>query len=675
MYFNYVQHLEQTAGFDASNVLMLVLDEADRILDMGFKAQLDSLLEYLPPSRQTLLFSATQTKSVKDLARLSLRSPEYLAVHADDSTATPLKLHQNYIVCPLHEKLDVLFSFIKSHLKSKIIVFMSTCAQVRFVHECFKGMQPGIPLVALHGKIKQEKRTIVFLDFARRKSAVLFATDIAARGLDFPDVDWVFQLDAPEDTAMYIHRVGRTARYQSGGRALMALMPTEEKAVVDKLKTVGVDLKKLSVNKKQYMSVATQASALLVSRPECRLLAKKAFIGYLRALQNLPVSGHQTQPVDLLKLPVDAFSMSLGLAFTPALPTAPPSGATTTDGKSKKNVNRALDKLKRQIKEAKERRKARAVSGDAGSDTGSSSDEDEDNEKTEMEKLIKTHGKKKARLLMTNRSLRPVSQGDEGEEKIATDDNEDDGLLVVKQVHNKPDNSEDDSDGEPLLPATLEPSSRAMKRKLGKIRASGASAAVDSLKTQRIKFDEDGSAVNLYGQLKGATDGSSDIVDAPLLQDRVRSHMESVKKRIDAVRTDDEALEKERVREKHKKNRLLRRDENKEKLGAGADSGAVLSNVFEEEEGSDDGYSSDGSDDGASDASSDDVSDESVKHEKKNKKRPKSYEDSSESEDEKKREISSSKKKKKRRTQDGSDEESPEMSIEEQERLALKLLK
>ena len=548
-----------------------MLDEADRILDMGFKDQLDSILQYLPPCRQTLLFSATQTKSVKDLARLSLKSPEYLAVHADDAVATPAKLHQHYITCNLHEKLDVLFSFLKSHLKSKIIVFMSTCAQVRFVYECFRSMQPGIPLIALHGKIKQEKRTIVFLDFNRRKSAVLFATDIAARGLDFPEVDWVFQLDAPEDTAMYIHRAGRTARYQSGGRALMLLMPTEEKPVVDKLETVGINLKKLSVNKKQYISVASQAASLLVSHPEYRLLAKKAFIGYLRSLQNLPSTGHQSQPVDLLKLPVDLFSQSLGMAFTPPIPVAPVK--TSEQGKEKtKNVNRGLDKLKKQIQLSKERRKARAAAGRIESEDSS---DDSDSEKmTEAEKLIKTHGKKKARMLLTNRSLRPVSQMNSVDQ--GADDSEEEDLLVTKQVHNEF-SDEFDTNQISVTDNKNEISSRAMKRKLSKIRPGGESAAVDSNKSKRIKFTEDGSAVDMYGQMGGQ---ETELVESRALKDRVQSHMASVKSKIDAVRRDDELKDRERIKEKHKMKKRLQKDENKEE--SGAEYGAVLSNACEE---------------------------------------------------------------------------------------------
>ncbi len=208
-----LQHLEQTPGFDASKLQVLVLDEADRILDMGFNHQVDAIISYLPQYRQTMLFSATQTKSVKDLARLSLKNPEYIAVHANDVEVTPSKLVQNYIICKLTEKLDILFSFIKTHLKSKMIVFFSTCNQVRYAYELFRGMQPGIVLTALHGKIKQERRSIIYMDFIKRSSVCMFATDIAARGLDFPDVDWVIQVDAPEDKDMYIHRVGRTARF------------------------------------------------------------------------------------------------------------------------------------------------------------------------------------------------------------------------------------------------------------------------------------------------------------------------------------------------------------------------------------------------------------------------------------------------------------------------------
>lgn len=216
-----LQHMDETASFDCSSLKMLVLDEADRILDLGFQHTVNAIIQNLPPLRQTLLFSATQTRSVRDLARLSLVEPEYVAVHEHSKHSTPHKLVQRYITCELPQKLRVLYSFIHSHLTSKSIVFMSSCKQVKFVYEVFKRMRPGLPLMALYGRQKHIKRMSIYDDFCRKKASVLFCTDIAARGLDIPAVDWVVQLDCPEDANTYIHRVGRTARYEKDGKALL----------------------------------------------------------------------------------------------------------------------------------------------------------------------------------------------------------------------------------------------------------------------------------------------------------------------------------------------------------------------------------------------------------------------------------------------------------------------
>lgn len=113
---------------------ILILDEADRVLDSAFKGQLDPIISQLPKHRQTLLFSATQTKKVKDLARLSLRDPEYISVHEEAPTATPASLMQTVMIVPVEKKLDMLWSFIKTHLNSRILVFLSTKKQVRLFY-------------------------------------------------------------------------------------------------------------------------------------------------------------------------------------------------------------------------------------------------------------------------------------------------------------------------------------------------------------------------------------------------------------------------------------------------------------------------------------------------------------------------------------------------------------
>jgi ATP-dependent RNA helicase DDX10/DBP4 len=157
-----LQHLDQTAGFDVDNLQILVLDEADRIMDMGFQSAVDALVEHLPSTRQTLcvfsgflsepttnfsshsLFSATQSRKVSDLARLSLNEPEYISVHEAETAATPNLLQQHWTEVPLPEKLDTLYAFIKANLRSKMIVFLSSAKQVRFVYEALKRLHPGM---------------------------------------------------------------------------------------------------------------------------------------------------------------------------------------------------------------------------------------------------------------------------------------------------------------------------------------------------------------------------------------------------------------------------------------------------------------------------------------------------------------------------------------------------
>ncbi|XP_057486371.1 DEAD-box ATP-dependent RNA helicase 32 [Actinidia eriantha] len=307
-----LQHMDETPNFDCSQLQVLVLDEADRILDVGFKKALNAIVSQLPKRRQTLLFSATQTKSVQDLARLSLKDPEYLSVHEESVTATPNRLRQTAMVVPLDKKLDMLWSFIKAHLNSRILVFLSSCKQVRFVFEAFKKLRPGIPLKCLHGRMKQERRMGVYSQFCETRS-VLFSTDVASRGLDFNKaVDWVIQVDCPEDVATYIHRVGRTARYLSGGRSVLFLMPSEMK-MLEKLQEKKIPVQFIKANTKRLQPVSGLLAALLVKEEELQHLAHRSFVTYLRSIY----INRDKEVFDVMKLPIEDFSASLGLPMTP----------------------------------------------------------------------------------------------------------------------------------------------------------------------------------------------------------------------------------------------------------------------------------------------------------------------------------------------------------------------
>ncbi|KAK6531167.1 ATP-dependent RNA helicase dbp4 [Arthrobotrys megalospora] len=327
------QHLEQNPDLDTYNLQILVLDEADRILDMGFKDSIDAIVQGIPKSRQTLLFSATQTKNVNDLARLSLKDPEYVAVHEAASAATPGKLQQHYIITPLPEKLDILWSFIRANVKSKILVFFSSTKQVRFVYETFRQMQPGIPLLHLTGKQKQTARLDISAKFSSSKNSCLFATDVVARGLDFPAVDWVIQVDCPEDADTYIHRVGRTARYERDGRGVLFLCPTEEKGMLEKLKTKKVPIEKINVKQNKKQSVQNQLQGICFKDPEIKYLGQKAFTSYARSVY----VQKDKEIFDLEKLPLQEFATSLGLPGAPKI-----KFLKGEDTKQRKNAPRAL---------------------------------------------------------------------------------------------------------------------------------------------------------------------------------------------------------------------------------------------------------------------------------------------------------------------------------------------
>ncbi|KAG2058137.1 DEAD-domain-containing protein [Suillus hirtellus] len=311
-----LQHMDQTFGFECDNLQLLILDEADRILDMGFAKTLSALLSHLPKSRQTLLFSATQTQSVSQLARLSLKDPVPIGVDGSgSSSATPNSLTQYYSICTLDKKLDVLWSFIKTHLHSKVLVFLSTGKQVRFVFETFCKMHPGIPLLHLHGKQKQSARLTMYSRFTSSQHAVLFATDIAARGLDFPSVDWVVQVDAPEDADTYIHRVGRTARYESSGSGLLLLMPSEEQGMKAALEKKSIKIENIKIRPSKTQNIQNQLQKLSFQEPEIKYLGQRAFVSYVRSV-------HLYKDKSIFKvdeLPVEKFAESLGLPGAPKI--------------------------------------------------------------------------------------------------------------------------------------------------------------------------------------------------------------------------------------------------------------------------------------------------------------------------------------------------------------------
>ncbi|XP_050678619.1 probable ATP-dependent RNA helicase DDX10 isoform X2 [Leptidea sinapis] len=310
-----LQHMDENPLFDCSSLQILVLDEADRCLDMGFETTMNAIIENLPPKRQTLLFSATQTKSVKDLARLSLSFPTYIAPHEQTETVTPDSLQQSYIVCKVDEKVGILWSFIKNHLKQKVLVFMATCKQVKFMYELCCKLRPGVSLLALYGTLHQEKRERIYQEFCRKSNVVLFATDLASRGLDFPKINWVIQYDCPENVETYIHRAGRTARgFLGKGDGLLMLLPNEE-IFVDDLRKSKIPINKISVDPSKVISPQRKIEALLSDNIELKQTAQRAFVSYLKSV--FLMKNKDLFNVQLLD--TDAYAKSLGLIIPPRI--------------------------------------------------------------------------------------------------------------------------------------------------------------------------------------------------------------------------------------------------------------------------------------------------------------------------------------------------------------------
>jgi ATP-dependent RNA helicase DDX10/DBP4 len=138
-------------------------------------------------------------------------------------------------------------------------------------------MQPGIPLLALHGKQNQQKRMGIYEQFSKKTQACLIATDIASRGLDIPAVDWVIQVDCPDDSETYIHRVGRTARYNKKGQALLFLLPSESEFLKE-LEMKKVPIEEIKINPSKQSLVKPQLAALCSQNPDMKYLAQKVFI-------------------------------------------------------------------------------------------------------------------------------------------------------------------------------------------------------------------------------------------------------------------------------------------------------------------------------------------------------------------------------------------------------------
>ena len=234
---------------------MVVMDEADRLLDMSFIKDTEKILRLLPKQRRTGLFSATMRSAGSDIFKTGLRNPVRITVNSKNQAPSSLKL--NYCVVNPAEKLQLLVSILNNYKFKKCIVYFPTCVSVSYFYSFIQYLGKRNILVnevevfSLHGKLQTSARTKTLTAFTDSLSnSVLFTTDVAARGIDIPDVDLVIQLDPPTNTDMFMHRCGRTGRANRVGKAITFLNEGREEDFIPFMQVKNVELEELDLEVK-----------------------------------------------------------------------------------------------------------------------------------------------------------------------------------------------------------------------------------------------------------------------------------------------------------------------------------------------------------------------------------------------------------------------------------------
>ncbi|KAK9760143.1 ATP-dependent rRNA helicase spb4, variant 2 [Basidiobolus ranarum] len=332
---------------------VLVLDEADRLLDMGFSNSLTNIIGALPKQRRTGLFSATMTDALSELVRAGLRNPVRVVVKVEDLKSheeqrTPASLENGYIACDSDQKLGQLIRVLQSQNDKKYIVYFSTCACVDYFFKILSKISAlsEFKIFSLHGQMETKRRNATYNSFVsipEGQGAILVCTDVASRGLDIPDVDYVVQFDPPQDPKVFAHRCGRTARAGRRGRAVVFLNRGREETYVDFLQIRKIPLRKYPflgpdlspvteteepIEDPENDKLLEEVQAIVASDRDIYDKSMKAFVSFARSYSKHEATyifrvkefdfGKAARGYGLLKLPKMPELRDRKVEFTPA---------------------------------------------------------------------------------------------------------------------------------------------------------------------------------------------------------------------------------------------------------------------------------------------------------------------------------------------------------------------
>ncbi|KAF8380079.1 hypothetical protein HHK36_027549 [Tetracentron sinense] len=308
-------HIENTTGFATRlmGVKVLILDEADHLLDMGFRKDIEKIIAAVPKQRQTLLFSATVSEEVRQICHIALkRDHEYISTVEEGGEETHSQVRQMHLVAPLENHFSLLYVLLKEHISEdvdyKVLVFCTTAMVTRLVAGLLSELNLNVR--EIHSRKTQSYRTRVSDEFRKSKGLILVTSDVSARGVDYPDVTLVIQMGMPADREQYIHRLGRTGRKGKEGQGILLLAPWEEFYLSS--------VKDLPITKASVPSVESDTRKkveLALSHVEMKNkeAAYQAWLGYYNSNKNVARDkGH------LVEL-ANEFSRSMGLDNPPAI--------------------------------------------------------------------------------------------------------------------------------------------------------------------------------------------------------------------------------------------------------------------------------------------------------------------------------------------------------------------